>query len=124
MSLDLSAYDRPEHTGCLTARQVTRLGDVYLLTYLCENRELVAFLLREAADLMVAAQTLSRLFLQDGHDPTRTTQEGLTQAQRLQVLTLASTCAYNATLFVQEAQRRRVQRANAGWDPITTPVTA
>ena len=124
MSLVLSTYDQPEHQHCLTARQVTRLGDLYRLTYLCENRELVAFLLTEADDLMTAAKTLMRLFLTDGHILDRATQEGLTEAQRLQVLTLASTCAYNATLFVQEAQHRRITRAVAGWDPITTPVTA
>lgn len=124
MTVDLFGYDQPEHQYCLTDHQVSRLGDLYRLTYLCENRELVAFLLREAADLMTAAQTLMRLFLEDGFDPSRDPQQGLTEAQRLGVLTLASTCAYNATQFVQEAQRRRVTRATAGWDPITTPVTA
>jgi hypothetical protein len=124
MPLNLTGYDRPEHTGCLTARDLTLHADLYVLAYLCGNRELVAHLLQTAADLMTTAQTLTRLYLEDGHDPSRDTQEGLTEAQRLQVLTLASTCAYNATQFVQEAQRRRVKRANAGWDPITTPVTA
>jgi hypothetical protein len=124
MSLDLSGYERPEHRGCLTVRDITMHADLYVLTYLCGNRELVAHLLQTADDLMTSAQLMSRRFLEDGHDPSRDTQEGLTEAQRLQVLTLASTCAYNATLFVQEAQRRRVKRANAGWDPITTPVTA
>jgi hypothetical protein len=124
MPLNLTGYDRPEHSGCLTARDVTGHADLYALAYLCDNRQLVAHLLHTAVDLMTTAQTLTCLFLEDGFDPSRDRQEGLTEAQRLQVLTLASTCAYNATQFVQEAQRRRVKRANAGWDPITTPVTA
>jgi hypothetical protein len=124
MTVDLSSYDRPEHRNCLTARDITRHADLYVLAYLCGNRDLVAHLLQTAADLMTTAQTLMRLYLEDGFDPTRDPQEGLTEAQRLQVLTLASTCVYNATQFVQEAQRRRVKRAHAGWDPITTPVTA
>ena len=124
MTADLAGYDRPEHRGCLTARDLTMHADLYTLTYLCDHRELVAHLLHTAADLMTTAQTLTRLFLEDGFDPTRDPQEGLTEAQRLQVLTLASTCAYNATQFVQEAQRRRVKRAHAGWDPITTPLAA
>jgi len=72
---------------------------------------------------MTASQALMRLFLEDGQTPSRDTQDGLTQAQRHQVLTLASTCAYNANLFLQEAQRRRFTRANDGWDPITKPAT-
>jgi hypothetical protein len=124
MALDLFGNTQPEHEHCLTARQVTQLGDLYRLTYSCDNRELVAFLLREATDLMTAAQTFNRLFLTDGHDPSRNTQEGLTDAQRVQVLTLASTCAYNATLYLQEAQRRRVPRVRTGWDPITKPIAA
>jgi len=124
MSLNLSGYDRPEHTGCLTAHNVARHADLYVLTYLdTDNRALVAHLLQTAADLMLTAQTQMKLFLIDGYDPSCDTKPGLTEAQRLQVLTLASTCAYNATLFVQEAQRRRITRANEGWDPITTPVT-
>jgi hypothetical protein len=125
MSLNLAGYDRPEHRGCLTARDLTMHADLYALAYLCtDNRELVVHLLHTVADLMTTAQTLMRLFLEDGFDPSRAPQQGLTEAQRLRVLTLASTCAYNATQFVQEAQRRRVKRAHAGWDPITTPVTA
>jgi hypothetical protein len=125
MTVDLSGYDRPEHGNCLTARDITRHADLYVLAYLCtDNRQLVVHLLQTAADLMTTAQTLTRLFLEDGFDPSRDPQQGLTEAQRLQVLTLASTCAYNATQFVQEAQRRRVKRVHAGWDPITTPVTA
>jgi hypothetical protein len=133
MSFDLSGYDRPEHTCCLTARNVSRHADLYALTYLCtDNRALVAHLLQETSDLMAASQTLSRIFLHDGyhahkgqnsHDGDTACLTGLTEAQRLQVLTLASTCAYNATLFVQEAQRRRIRRVSTGWDPITTPVT-
>jgi hypothetical protein len=122
MTVDLAGYDRPEHRGCLTARDVTMHADLYTLAYLCDYRQLVAHLLHTAADLMTTAQTLMRLFLEDGFDPSRDPQQGLTEAQRLQVLTLASTCAYNATQFVQEAQRRRVKRAHAGWDPITTPL--
>ncbi|GIE90887.1 hypothetical protein [Actinoplanes regularis] len=125
MTLDLSGYDRPEYRGCLTARDLTRHSDQYALTYLCtDNRALVAHLLQTAADLMLGAQTLMKLFLIDGYDSSCDTNPGLTEAQRLQVLTLASTCAYNATLFVQEAQRRRIRRVATGWDPITTPVTA
>jgi hypothetical protein len=122
MTVDLSGYDRPEH-GCLTARDVTEHGDLWVLAYLANNRKLAVHLLQTAADLMVTAQTLLKLFLLDGYDPSSDTNPGLTQEQRLQVLTLASTCAYNATLFVQEAQRRRIRRVNTGWDPITTPVT-
>ena len=131
MSLDLSAYDLTECRNCLTARDVARHADLYIITYLCDdNRDLVAHLLTNAADLMAASQTLMRLFLDDGCDSSspnatdRAYPTGLTQAQRHQVLTLASTCAYNATLFVQEAQRRRIRRAAQGWDPITTPATA
>jgi hypothetical protein len=125
MSLDLSNYDLHECKYCLTARDVTRHADLYTAAYLStDNRALVAHLLDVADGLMTAAQTLTGLFLTDGHDPSRDTQEGLTEAQRLQVLTLASTCAYNATLFLQEAQHRRVTRAVAGWDPITKPIAA
>jgi hypothetical protein len=125
MSLDLSDYDLHECKHCLTARDVTRHADLYTTAYLStDNRALVAHLLDFAEGLMAAAQTLTGLFLIDGHDPSRDTQEGLTEAQRLQVLTLASTCAHNATLFLQEAQRRRVTRAVAGWDPITNPIAA
>jgi hypothetical protein len=133
MSLDLSGYDRPEHTCCLTARDVTDHGDLWVLVHLANNRKLVAHLLETATDLMTTAQILSRIFLHDGchahdghnsHDGDTACLTGLTEEQRLQVLTLASTCAYNATLFVQEAQRRRIRRAATGWDPITTPVTA
>lgn len=96
-----------------------------MLAYLCtDNRALVAHLLQTAADLMLSAQTLMKLFLIDGYDSSCDSNPGLAEAQRLQVLTLASTCAYNATLFVQEAQHRRIRRAATGWDPITTPVTA
>jgi hypothetical protein len=124
MDLDLSGYDRPECTGCLTAHVVNRHADRYALTYLhTDNRALVAHLLQTASDLMLGAQTLMKLFLLDGYDPSRDTNPGLTEVQRLQVLTLASTCAYNATLFVQEAQHRRIRRAAMGWDPITTPTT-
>jgi hypothetical protein len=123
MSLDLSGYDQPEHRGCMTARDISRHADLYILTYLCSNRRLVAHLLQTADDLMTSAQLMSRRFLHDGYDPSRDTQDGLTEAQRLQVLTLAATCAYNATLYVQEAQRRRVVRVHSGWDPITTPLT-
>jgi len=125
MSLDLSDYDQTGCRNCLTARDIARLADLYVTTYLaCDNRGVVAFLLQNADDLSTAAQELMRLFLTDGYDPTRDTQDGLTEAQRHQVLVVASTCAYNATLFVQEAQHRRVTRANAGWDPITTPINA
>jgi hypothetical protein len=130
MTIDLSDYDTQEHRNCLTARDVARHADLYVLTYLStDNRALVAHLLHEASDLMTAAQTLSKLFLEDGWDSTSPTSTdtpwptGLTQAQRNAVLTLASTCTYNATLFVQEAQRRRVHRAGSGWDPITNPFT-
>jgi hypothetical protein len=130
MSLDLSNYDRREHRGCLTAREVARHADLYTLTYLyTDNRALVAHLLDEASALMTASQTLSKLFLEDGWDSTSPANtdtpwpSGLTEAQRHGVLTLASTCAYNATLFVQEAQRRRIRRAVEGWDPITNPFT-
>jgi hypothetical protein len=124
MAFDLREYDLFECTNCLTARNVTRHADVYTAAHLsADNRALVGHLLDVANFLMGASQTLTRLFLTDGHDPSRDTQEGLTEAQRLQVLTLASTCAYNATLFVQEAQRRRIRRPAQGWDPITTPVT-
>jgi hypothetical protein len=125
MSLNLSVFDRPEHRGCLTARDVTRNADLYQVTYLStDNRALVAYLLHIAADLMQASQQLTRLFLYDGYDPTLDTQSGLTETQRLGVLTLASTCAHNAALFVQEAQRRRVHRTAEGWDPITNPLDA
>jgi hypothetical protein len=124
MTVDLSGYDRPEHAGCLTARDVTEHGDLWVLAHLANNRKLAVHLLQTAFDLMVTAQTLMKLFLLDGYDPSSDTNPGLTEEQRLQVLTLASTCAYNATLFVQEAQRRRIRRVTAGWDPITTPVTA
>jgi hypothetical protein len=122
--LDLSTFDCPEHRGCLTARDVGRRADLYALAYLCtDNRALVAHLLHEAADLMAAAQRLSTLFLEDGYDyHTRRTGDGLTDAERQQLLTLTSTCVYNAALFVQEAQHRRVTRVHPGWDPITLPV--
>jgi hypothetical protein len=124
MSLDLTGYDRPEHLSCLTARDVTLHADLWATTYLCsDNRALVAYLLQTADDLLTSATLLSRQFLNDGWDSTRDTQEGLTEVQRLIVLALASTCAYNATLFVQEAQRRRIRRPATGWDPISTPVT-
>jgi hypothetical protein len=125
MTLDLSGYDRHECKNCLTARDVARHADLYTAAYLTtDNRALAAHLLQNAADLMLAAQTLMKLFLLDGYDPSSNPNPGLTEAQRLQVLTLASTCAYNATLFVQEAQHRRIRRAATGWDPITTPATA
>jgi hypothetical protein len=130
MTLNLSGYDRPEHRGCLTARDITRHADLYALAYLCsDNRALVAHLLHEASDLMAASQILSKLFLEDGWDSTSPASSdtpwptGLTETQRLGVLTQASTCAHNAALFVQEAQRRRVHRAGSGWDPITNPFT-
>jgi hypothetical protein len=130
MSVDLSAYDRPEHRGCLTARDITRHADLYQVAYLCtDNRALVAHLLAEASDLMAASATLSQLFLADGWDSTspdstdRRWPTGLTETERLGVLALASTCAYNAALFVQEAQRRRIKRTTEGWDPITNPFT-
>jgi hypothetical protein len=128
MSLDLSTFDRSEYRGCLTVRDITRHADLYALAYLCtDNRALVAHLLSEASDLMAASRTLSRYFLEDGWDHTsadctdRPTPTGLTEAQRHAVLTLASTCAHNAALFIQEAQRRRVRRAVSGWDPFTNP---
>jgi hypothetical protein len=125
MSVDLAGFDRPEHRGCLTGRDVARHADLYTVAYLCtDNRALVAHLLRQAADLMTAAQTLSTLFLEDGFDHrTRRNGDGLTEAQRHQLLTLTSTCVYNASLFVQEAQHRRVTRVHPGWDPITRPVS-
>ncbi|BCJ55080.1 hypothetical protein Asp14428_65550 [Actinoplanes sp. NBRC 14428] len=123
MILDLSGYNLPEHTGCLTERQVADHAAVWLLANLANNRKLAAHLLQTANDLMVTAQTLMQIFLHDGYDPSCKTNPGLTEAQRLQVLTLASTCAYNATRFIQEAQRRRIRRPATGWDPITNPVT-
>ena len=130
MPVTLSGYDRPEHRGCLTARDITRHADLYALAYLCtDNRALVAHLLHEAADLMAAAATLATLFLHDGWDNTSPASSdtpwptGLTETERLGVLTLASTCAHNAALFLQEAQHRRVHRAGSGWDPITHPFT-
>jgi hypothetical protein len=123
MSLDLSNYDQLEHMGCLTDRDVSDHAAVWVLANLADNRKLVAHLLQIAADLMVTSQTLMKIFLLDGYDPSSDTNPGLSEVQRLQVLTLASTCAYNATLFVQHAQRRRIRRAARGWDPITTPVT-
>jgi hypothetical protein len=123
MSVDLSVYDGPEHQRCLTTREVSEHADFWLLTNLASNRELAAHLLRTAGDLMVTAQTVMRLYLEDGYDHAhRTTGDGFTDAQRHQVLTLASTCIYNANLFVQEAQRRRIKRRHPGWDPITLPV--
>ncbi|MEU7909440.1 hypothetical protein [Actinoplanes sp. NPDC049118] len=124
MSIDLSAFDLIEHRNCLTARDVTLHSDLYVLTYLCGHRELIAHLLDVAADLMITSQALILLYLTDGYDPDHSTQPGLTEAERHQVMTLASTCVYNAALYVQEAQRRKVPRANAGWDPITAPQTA
>ena len=125
MSLDLSGYDSHEHQHCLTAHDITRHADLFQVTYLhADNRALVAHLLTLAADLMQASQQLMRLFVYDGYDPTCDTQPGLTETERLGVLTLASTCAYNAALYVQEAQRRRVHRASSGWDPITNPLAA
>ncbi|GGQ86721.1 hypothetical protein [Couchioplanes azureus] len=123
MALDLSGYDLHEHRHCLTARDLTRHADLFQITYLSsDNRALAAHLLDSATDLMHAAQHLMRLFLFDGYDPTRDTQPGLTETERLGVLTLASTCAHNAALFLQEAQRRRVHRTGSGWDPITDPL--
>jgi hypothetical protein len=128
MSLNLSGYYQSKN--CLTPRQVTRHADLCMLTYLCtDNRAVVAHLLQEASDLMAASAALSELFLEDGWDSTSPAGShtpwptGLTETQRLGVLTLASTCAYNAALFVQEAQRRRVHRTAEGWDPITHPLT-
>jgi hypothetical protein len=123
MSLDLTAYNQLEHLGCLTDHDVSDHAAVWVLANLANNRRLVAHLLQVATDLMVTSQTLMTIFLLDGYDPSSDTNPGLTEAQRLQVLTLASTCAYNATLFVQHAQRRRIRRAATGWDPITTPAT-
>jgi hypothetical protein len=124
MSLNLSIYDTPICKNCLTARDVTRHADLYATAYLsADNRAAVAHLLEFTDGLMAASQVLMGLFLTDGHDSSSDTQEGLTDAQRAQVLALAATCAYNATLFVQEAQHRRIKRAAAGWDPITTPIT-
>jgi hypothetical protein len=124
MTLDLSDYTQPEHIGCLSACEITDHADLWVLTHLADNRALVAHLLRTAADLTVAAQTLMRLFLEDGYDHTTgTAGDGYTDHQRHQLLTLVSTCTYNANLFVQEARRRRMKRVHAGWDPITTPVT-
>ncbi|MFI5491352.1 hypothetical protein [Actinoplanes sp. NPDC051859] len=123
MSIDLTGYDLHEHRHCLTARDITRHADLFQITYLsCDNRALVAHLLDFADDLMQASQHLMRLFLFDGYDPIRDTQPGLTETERLGVLTLASTCVYNAALFLQEAQRRRVRRTGPGWDPITDPL--
>ncbi|MCO8271533.1 hypothetical protein M1L60_13115 [Actinoplanes sp. TRM 88003] len=124
MTFDLTSYDQPEHVNCLTARDVAQHADLWVLANLANSRKVAAHLLQTATDLMTASQTLMNIFLLDGYDPSRETQTGLTEAQRLIVLTLASACAHNAALFVKEAHRRRIRRAAPGWDPITTPITA
>src|SRR4051812_20903328 len=113
MTLDLSDYTQPEHIGCLSAFETTDHADLWVLTHLPDNRALVAHLLGTAPDLPVPAQPLMRLFLEAGSDrPPVTAGDGYTDHQRHQLLTLVSTCTYNANLFVQEARRRRMKRVH------------
>ncbi|GAB1692782.1 hypothetical protein [Krasilnikovia sp. M28-CT-15] len=112
MSAELSDYDLYECKNRLTPRDVTRHADLWAADTNSDNHALVAHLEGFAGLLMQASYALVLQFLDNSGDHT---PADATQGEGLDLLTRASTCAYNADLFVQEAHHRTAVDRN----PIT-----
>jgi hypothetical protein len=113
--INLSAVDKDMIRHCLTPRQVYSIAET--AAQRGTGRDVVASLVQAATDLAAMAAKLSEAYLDDSYDPDAARQHGLSP-YRPSVLAAAATCAHNAALFLQEAQRRPAQRAD-GYDPLT-----
>ncbi|GIF04689.1 hypothetical protein [Actinoplanes siamensis] len=112
--IDLNAVDRDMVMNCYTPRQVFAKAEAVARTG--TSRDVVAYLVQTAVNLSAMACKLSEAYTEDLLQPATTRQAGL-PPYRHQVLAAASTCAHNAALFMQEAQRRPADRAD-GYDPL------
>ena len=116
MVIDLEAVDRDAVFNCFTPRQVHAKAEAIAKTGI--DRDVLAYLVHTAVNLSAMACTLSQAYGEDTYRPltTATGQPGL-GPHRHSVLAAATTCAHNAALFLQEAQRRHARRA-PGYDPL------
>ncbi|GAA2858330.1 hypothetical protein Acy02nite_22150 [Actinoplanes cyaneus] len=112
--IDLNAVDRDMVRNCYTPRQVFVKAEAIARTRTA--RDVIAYLVQTAVNLSAMACKLSEVYTEDIFQPAATDEAGLFP-YRHQVLAAASTCAHNAALFMQEAQRRPVRRAD-GYDPL------
>ncbi|MEU4694329.1 hypothetical protein [Actinoplanes sp. NPDC023714] len=115
--IDLDAIDRDMVMHCLTPRQVhlraqqaAEHGD---------DRDALAYLVDTACNLAAMACKIAQAYAEDSFNTAAATQAGLAP-YRHEVLAAAGTCAHNAALFIQEAQRRHARRAS-GYDPLIVP---
>ncbi|MFC7532317.1 hypothetical protein [Actinoplanes sp. GCM10030250] len=118
--IDLDSVDRDAVMNCYTPRQVYAMAQAVAAEG--TGRDVVAHLVQTAMNLSAMAAQISQAYLQDSYDPALTDQAGL-HPYRHQVLAAAATCAHNAALFLQEAQRRPALRAS-GYDPLIMPQPA
>lgn len=112
--IDLTSFDRHLVEHCYTPRQV--FGVAESVAGVGTGRDVVAYLVQTAANLAAMASLLSEAYLNDSYDPETADQTGL-DPYRPMVLAAAATCAHNAALFLQEAQRRPALRTR-GYDPL------
>ena len=118
--IDLDDVDREAVMHCFTPRQVYAKAEAIARTG--TPRDVIAYLMRTAVNLNAMACKLGQAYAEDSYDPAAPDQAGL-DPYRHSVLAAASTCAHNAALFLQEAQRRPALRAS-GYDPLIMPQPA
>ncbi|MFF5082498.1 hypothetical protein ACFY36_36095 [Actinoplanes sp. NPDC000266] len=115
--IDLNALDREAVVRCFTPRQVYAKAQTVAKTD--TERAVLAYLLEAAVNLTAMSCKLAQAYAEDSYDSTTAHQAGL-GPDRASVLAAASTCAHNAGLFLQEAQRRSALRSS-GYDPLIAP---
>ncbi|MEV4283263.1 hypothetical protein [Actinoplanes xinjiangensis] len=112
--IDLKAVDRDAVIHCYTPRQVFAKAEAVARTG--TDRDVLTYLVQTGVNLSAMACKLSEAYTEDSLATTTAVQAGL-YPHRNKVLASASTCAFNAALFLQEAQRRRARRSS-GYDPL------
>ncbi|MEU8656933.1 hypothetical protein [Actinoplanes philippinensis] len=115
--IDLQSVDRDAVIYCYTAREVFAKAEAVARTG--TDRDVLTYLVQTGVNLSAMACRLSEAYTEDSHDLTTAVQAGL-YPHRNKVLASAATCAFNAALFLQEAQRRRARRSS-GYDPLIAP---
>jgi hypothetical protein len=114
--IDLDSLDRHLVINYLTPRQV--MAEANAVSQHHGGRDVLKFLMQTAINLTAMGCKLSEAYTEDRFTAGNpiTTQPGL-GPNRHAVLAAAATCAHNAALFLQEAQRWPAHRA-PGYDPL------
>ena len=115
--IDLIAVDRDGVLNCLTPRLVFAMAEAAATNG--TGRDVLVYLMQTAVNLTALGCTLSQAYTEDTFEVFKpaVTQRGL-GPDRQPVLAAAATCAHNAALFLQEAQRRSAHRRPT-YDPLT-----